>query len=507
MMHQPPESKILRAVLYARVSSKDQEKEGFSIPAQQRLLREYAATNGIIIAQEFVDVETAKRSGREGFGHMLTFLKKHSGTAILVEKTDRLYRNIKDWATLDEYGVTIHFVKENVIISPDAKSAEMFMHGIRVLMARNYSHNLGEETIKGMTEKARAGIWPSYAPTGYKNIEGSDGKRTITPNEDAPVITMLFELFCTGEYSVKTLATKARADGLTLRCKPIYTSDLHHILRKRLYSGDFDFDGTTYRGTHEPLVTRECWNSVQHILDERGKHQGTAVRRDFPFSGIITCGHCGCGMVAELKKQRYVYYHCTGNRQKCPEPYTRQETLIQGFAVTLSDLVVPGPVIEWLQTELNTTDKVEHDAKAATRERFQNELNRYQARLDRLYEDRLDGTINKAAYDQKAQVIRDQQTAAQAKMTALTEPAVPLGKALDVLRLTSTACQAFLDQPPAEQRKLVRMTIRTATWQDGELRTTLLEPFELLRRSNQSNTNGNNGIGGNGLDFRNWLLR
>ena len=58
-------------VTYARVSSKDQEKEGFSIPAQQRLLREYAADKGMGIAQEFVDVETARKSGREGFGQML----------------------------------------------------------------------------------------------------------------------------------------------------------------------------------------------------------------------------------------------------------------------------------------------------------------------------------------------------------------------------------------------------------------------------------------------------
>ena len=60
-----------QAVLYARVSSKDQEKEGYSIPAQQRLLREYALRNGLIVAEEFVDVETAKQSGRTGFTSML----------------------------------------------------------------------------------------------------------------------------------------------------------------------------------------------------------------------------------------------------------------------------------------------------------------------------------------------------------------------------------------------------------------------------------------------------
>src|SRR5882762_8086669 len=56
-----------QAVIYARVSSKEQEKEGFSIPAQLKLLKEYAAAQGFGIAQEYVDVETAKQTGRAAF--------------------------------------------------------------------------------------------------------------------------------------------------------------------------------------------------------------------------------------------------------------------------------------------------------------------------------------------------------------------------------------------------------------------------------------------------------
>ena len=59
------------AILYARVSSREQADEGFSIPAQLKLLREYAADRGFEIAQEFVDVETAKQAGRTAFGEMV----------------------------------------------------------------------------------------------------------------------------------------------------------------------------------------------------------------------------------------------------------------------------------------------------------------------------------------------------------------------------------------------------------------------------------------------------
>src|SRR5437016_2894114 len=92
-----------QAVIYARVSSKEQEKEGFSIPAQLKLLNEYAAAQGLMIAREYVDVETAKQTGRAGFGEMVAYLKGHSAVRVLlVEKTDRLYRNLKDWVTVDD---------------------------------------------------------------------------------------------------------------------------------------------------------------------------------------------------------------------------------------------------------------------------------------------------------------------------------------------------------------------------------------------------------------------
>jgi site-specific DNA recombinase len=152
------------AVLYARVSSKEQE-QGYSILAQQTLLRPYGTDRGMVIHQEFLDVETAKTTGRPGFAAMVSYLVKHpSCRVLLVEKTDRLYRNFKDYLTIDDLGVEIHLVKENVILSPQSHSHEKFMHGIKLLMAKNYIDNLSEEVRKGLLTKAGQGVYPSFAP-------------------------------------------------------------------------------------------------------------------------------------------------------------------------------------------------------------------------------------------------------------------------------------------------------------------------------------------------------
>src|SRR5215213_10697047 len=255
-----------QTVIYARVSSKEQEKEGFSIPAQLKLLREYATTQSFAVKREYVDIETAKRTGRANFSEMIAHLWAHPNVhVLLVEKTDRLYRNLKDWVTLDELDLEIHFVKENVVLSADSRSSEKFMHGIKVLMAKNYIDNLSEEASKGMQEKAEQGIWRTRSPLGYRNVIASDSKKVIEPDpEIAPLVTRLFEWYATGMLSLRQAAKKVREAGLAYRRSgtPVPVSTIHKILRNRLYFGEFEWNGRIFQGKHQPLISRELWERV-----------------------------------------------------------------------------------------------------------------------------------------------------------------------------------------------------------------------------------------------------
>ena len=58
------ENKKIKAVSYARVSSEEQKKHGFSIAAQTDLLNDYAEKYNFEIVKEFSEAETAKDTGR-----------------------------------------------------------------------------------------------------------------------------------------------------------------------------------------------------------------------------------------------------------------------------------------------------------------------------------------------------------------------------------------------------------------------------------------------------------
>jgi site-specific DNA recombinase len=478
------------AVLYARVSSKEQE-QGYSIPAQQELLRRYANQMGMTTAQEFVDIESAKSMGRSGFTAMLEYLRRNRGCrVILAEKTDRLYRNLKDYVMLDELGVEIHMVKENEILSRSSRSAQKFMHGIRVLMAKNYIDNLSEEVRKGLHTKASQRLWPSFAPPGYCNTASESGKRIIVPDPVlGPMVTRLFEWFATGDYSLKSLAKKAYEEGFRFRKSrnrvPVTT--LNKILRKRIYTGEFDYAGVTYIGSHQPLVRREVWERVQDLLDGRQGPNRRRTRHAFTYSGMVTCGHCGCSLVGEVKKRRYVYYHCTGYRGRCGEPYTREEALTQQFARGLRELILTPAVLQWLTGGLVESEEANQTARARELRSAQEEFERRRRRLELMYEDRLDGRIDAAGYDRKAKEIREQQVRIQERITnAEAIQLAPTCQAIELMVRTSNVAQEFLKNSAARQRGLLQFVLQAATWKAGELRMSLRQPFEKLRLSNSA---------------------
>ncbi len=272
--------------------------------------------------------------------------------------------------------------------------------------------------------------------------------------------------------------------------------------------GDFDWDGVTYEGIHEPLVTRECWERVQQLLDQRAENKTRKVRHDFAFTGLVHCGHCGCHLVGELKKGRYVYYHCTGNRGKCAEPYTRQEKLTTEFTDILRELIIPQPVLDWLGGAVLESDRTEQAAREQTIKRLQARHQQVQSRIETMYIDKLEGRITTEFFDQKAEAWRREQESILRQVQEIQKTAAaPVEQAIDALQLTSKACALFEQQTATEQRRLLGLIVKEAAWQGGELRTTLFEPFEILRRSNQESATKEREISGSGQEIEIWLLR
>jgi site-specific DNA recombinase len=462
------------SVTYARVSSKDQEREGYSIPSQRKTLMEYAPKFGFQIVREFVDVETAKCAGREQFGEMIAFLRHNPDCrTIIVEKTDRLYRNFRDYLTLEDLGVEIHLAKEGQIINKDSKSQSKFMHGIQVLMARNYIDNLREEVCKGMREKAEQGIYPSRPPLGYRNNK-LERSIEIDP-EKAPIARRIFELYATGTHSLSSLRKAIVAEFGRAYAK----GHLQKTLKNPFYTGLFVWQGKTYNGTHTPLVTGNLFQQVQDVF--QGHNRPKYGKHQFAFSGMLNCAYDQCRVTAEIKKSRYIYYRCTGHRGPCELPYFREEEIGDRLGKILKDIHIPDDVLGQLETSLLNDNGSAEAVRKQQGERLQQRLASVRHRIDQAYTDKLDGKISDELWTRKAV---DWQNEEQQVLMALQglEQIQPdrVLNGIKILELANKAHFLYLKQAPAEKAKLLRIVLSNCSIDAVNVYPTYRKPFDLI---------------------------
>jgi site-specific DNA recombinase len=472
---QSAEGRMRQAVLYARVSSKDQEREGFSIPAQLKFLREYAQSHEFNVLREFVDVETAKTTGRKQFGEMVRFLSNHKMCrVVLVEKTDRLYRNFRDCVTLEDLDVEIHLPKEGQIISKDSKSQAKLVHGIQLVIARNYIENLRDEVRKGMREKAAQGIYPSRPPLGYRN---NKLLRTIEVDPDnAPIAQRMFELYATGSYSLASLGQLLKAEY----GKALSKWHIEKLLRNPFYIGTYEWEGKSYAGTHPPLVSPEIFSRVRDVLS--GKARPRKQIHEFAFSGLLRCAYDNCAVTAEFKKQKYTYYRCTGYRGKCDLPYFREEVMAERLGQVLQAIRIPDDVLTQLEESLLSDKTHEETLRKRQAERIEQRLALLRKRLEQAYVDRLDGKITEEFWEAKSAEWQEEEQALLASLRELEQAENP-ERALDrvrILELANKAHSLYVTQTPQEKAKLLRMVLSNCAVDAVSVYPTYRKPFDMI---------------------------
>jgi len=482
-----------QAVIYARVSSREQEREGYSIPAQLDLLRAYADEQSFDVVQEYTDVETAKRTGRTAFGKMLTFLRKKRKVqpVVLVEKTDRLYRNLKDWVSVDALKVDVHLVKEGVVLSDESRSSEKFVHGIKVLMAKNYVDNLSEEVRKGMHHKAADGYWPSSAPIGYLNKRENGRSRLILDPDRAMMVRLVFELYDTGEWSMNRIAKHVTAEGFRgKRGGKITASQIQSILRKSLYAGRFEWGGEVYDGKDPRIID---WALYERVQDRMEGHPYTRPEvLEFAYgSGLLTCGHCGAAITAEKKKQKYIYYRCS---QRCEaHAFIREEDVCAQYLQHFRALNMTPDVAQ----RITDTLRLQHgEVEIDIRKRMNaahGRVEKYGRLIEAAYEDKLEGNITTEFFHEKRtewerlrrEAARDIERLARVSQKTLDQ-------ALQLIELARCAHGLLSQRTPLEQRDLLEMTLSNSFLTGKVLTVEWRRPFDVLasRPEPPENENG-----------------
>ena len=395
---------------------------------------------------------------------------------------------------MDNSNPKIHCVKQGLVLDKDSKSHEKFMWNIFVTLADQYSNNLSEETRKGLYEKASQGWYPGNHKRGYRTV-GELGHKTWvvdTEGPDSRYIPVAFELYDTGNYTLRTLCIEMFEQGWKSSVgKAISTSEMHIVLSDCFYCGEFVWHDKHYKDAkHEPLVSKELYYRVQERMTR--KLTGKYRKHEFLFgNGLLICGECGYSITAETQKG-HSYYHCTNHNRICTQrKFVREEVLEQQILNVLGGFIIKNQkVLEWIRKALKESHQSESEYHVTTLKVLDEQLLQADKRLSKLYDDYVDEVVNKDFYEaKKNQFEADQEAIMQAKENHVKANIDYMQLGINLFELSQMGKDLYQNYATKEEkRELLNFVFSNLKLKDEKLVPTYQNGFQILSERANSST-------------------
>jgi site-specific DNA recombinase len=396
---------------YIRVSTARQGVRGSSLQEQQSAISDYAARHGLEIREWFEERETAAKRGRPVFNRMLELLARKCVSGVVIHKIDRSARNLRDWADLGELidlGVGVHFAHESLDLNT---RGGRLTADVQAIIAADFIRNHRQEVRKGVQGRLKQGLYPLPAPIGY--TDQGRGMPKLPDPIMGSLVRRVFELYATGNYSLRQIGQEAYRFGLRNRNGGRVTRNgFSKLLNNEFYTGIICIrrTGERFQGVHEPLITMVLFQQVQAIL--RGRKAQIPFKHDYLYRKSIACAACGYRLIGERQKG-HVYYRC--HTRSCPPTCIRETSIDAQVAEALTHAQLPPEDYQELAREFEHMLGDRQSRIDQERQGMQLRLSQIDAKLERLTDAFVDQLIDGPLYvDRKARLLRERVELAEA---------------------------------------------------------------------------------------------
>jgi len=467
----------------ARVSTEEQITDGQSIPAQLEKAREYVRRKGFDIKSEHHFDESSIKDQRTKFEIVIEEVKQsNEKIALIVETVDRLQRSFKESVLLDGFRkqgkLEIHFIRENLIIHKDSNSSEIQRWDLAVFMAKSYVLQISDNVKRSIEYKIKNGERAGRPPFGYVNIRTENDKSWIEPHPfKSKVVKQIFEWYASESFSMEQISVKVK-NTFNLSFPK---GRVDFVLKEPFYCGLNRHKDKIYPHKYQTIISKELFDRVQDIKASFRKKPFKFAGLPYLYRGLIRCGKCGCTFTPEKKKGKYIYYHCTEYHGKCNPNWLREEELTKQLTQYIEKIHIPDDVADSIGKFLKESHsgKVEYYNGISTGLKAQYE--HFQKRIERMYEDKLDGSITEDFYNKKLLEYRAEQTNIQTRLNNLQNAdSEYYTTGMFLLKLANKASDIFKRSEPDIKRQLIKIVLQNPVINDATLTATIRNPFSVF---------------------------
>ena len=481
----------MKAIILARVSTEEQKEAGNSLPAQVFRLKSYIEKNSNLeLEKEFTFDESAFKENRAKFDDVIDYIKEQKEIiAFCCDKVDRLARDFlvglpKVEQLRREGKIELHFPSDNLVLNQNSPATDLFHFNIAVSLAQYYSNAISDNTKRALEQKLRSGEWIGQARVGYLNVTQEDGKKDLVLDpQRAHLVQKLFELYATGNYSVKTVREETYKLGLRSRNdKRIPPSMVHKTLKDKFYIGTMTSKGREYPHKYPRIISMDLFNKVQGVLSGRQKKATKYAVKPFALRGLIKCKQCGCSISPELKKGKYILYSCTnykGIHKK--KVYVNETELLKPIHKVLEGMKMSQARVNRIVSDLKALNESKNEFHKKSIQELQNDYNFAQNKLEKLLDLRLDDSITSEIYDKKMKELKEEQYVTTRKIEEYTQADENYHIiANTVFSLANRAQEIFESSEPNEKRQLLNLLIQNCRLSGKKLVFEVRSPFNTI---------------------------
>lgn len=475
------------AVILARVSSKAQEDEGYSLDSQVKLLQSYCETKNLRVVKVFKIAETAsKEQSRKVFHELLEHIQANGIFHLVVEKTDRLTRNMRDAVAIDDWLQSdkdrmLHAVKESLMLHKESKSDVKFMWNIHLAVANKYTNNLREEAMKGWAEKLAQGWLPAVPPPGYITI-AQNGKRIHVPDPNTKkLVRKAFELYLDPSHSIASVAERLKAMGLvTRKGRPYAKSKIQKMLTNPFYIGINRFNGKDYPGAQKPLITKSLFQAVQEKLSNKRPMKQFA--HNPVFKNMMYCQDCS-GTITWEKHGEVYYGACQRRSDACMgKKYIREDKADEQIRAMLEKLVCPSKkMMQWVLDTMRSRELENVTNREEVISALQSKIARLERMEETLYDDKLAGLISPEKYLTKRQQLIQEKNDLSDQLDRLDESsALQAEYGMTLLELSQKAAEIYPNKTIEQKRLILSEIFHSITASGDTLSVKLTKLAEVI---------------------------
>lgn len=406
------------AVIYTRVSTKEQAETNLSLETQKKHCIDYATKNNLHIVEYFGGTyESAKTDERKEFNRMLTFVKKQKLkiSYIIVFSIDRFSRSGSNAIYISEQlkkqGIHILSVTQNIeTLTPAGK----FQQNMFFMFSQVDNDMRRDKTMAGMREMLRQRHWATKAPIGYSHLPSVNKDGRIVIDEKGKLLKKAF--MWKAEEGVSNMEIVSRLQKLGLK---ITKQRLTEIFKNPFYCGIIVsklIEDEVIKGKHPKLISEEIFLKVNELQSKNNHgYKQQKEQSNFPLKQFVKCDSCGTPLTAyRVKNKKAEYYKC--NKIGCP--CNRNSMFMHNlFAELLGEYTVDAKAIPPLQHMMSYTFRNLNELRINDKEAYTKALKACEEKINMIQERFVLGEIDNELYEKFIDKYRSEKKELEVKVS------------------------------------------------------------------------------------------